>query len=144
MPSEELRSLIASGPLAHLSTVNADGSPQVSVVWLGLDGTGDGLVTAHMRRTQLKLRNIDRDPRVVLSFDAPRAPGVFLAHHAVLKATATIEGPTEAAWEVLDRLAKVYLGPDVTLPAPRGAGYLVRYELQKVGGSGPWVQAGDG
>src|SRR5690349_7862961 len=78
--SPELRQLIETGPLVHLSTVNADGSPQVSVIWIELDG--DDLITSHMSGKQLKLRNIDRDPRVVLSFDAPREPGVFLAHHA--------------------------------------------------------------
>lgn len=140
MPSlpSELRQLIESGPLAHLSTIGADGSPQVSVVWLGLDG--DDPVTAHMRRDQLKLRNIDRDPRVVLSFDAPREPGVLLAHHAVLRARATIEGPTERAWELLDRLAKVYMAPDATFPVPRGPGYIVRYSVERVGGVGPWAQ----
>jgi PPOX class probable F420-dependent enzyme len=134
----ELRQLVESGPLAHLSTINADGSPQVSVVWLGLDG--DDLVTSHMRREQLKLRNIERDPRVVISFDAPRAPGVFLAHHAVLKARATIEGPTEDAWELLNRLTKVYMAPDAEFPAPRGAGWIVRYAVERVGGVGPWAQ----
>ena len=133
--SPELRALVESGPLAHLSTVNGDGSPQVSIVWVGLDA--DDLLTAHMRRTQLKLRNIERDGRVVLSFDAPREPGVFLAHHAVIRAAATIEGPTEDAWELLNRLAQVYLGAD--FPAPRGAGWLVRYRVEKVGGVGPWV-----
>ena len=136
--SPELRALVESGPLAHLSTINADGSPQVSVVWVGLDG--DDLLTAHMPRTQLKLRNIERDPRVVLSFDAPREPGVFLAHHAVLKARATIEGPTEDAWELLDRLAKVYVAPDADFPAPRGAGWIVRYSVERVGGVGPWAE----
>jgi PPOX class probable F420-dependent enzyme len=136
--SPELRSLVETGPLTHLSTINADGSPQVSVIWLGIDG--DDFVTAHMRREQLKLRNIDRDPRVVLSFDAPRTPGVFLAEHAVVKAHASIEGPTEDAWELLDRLAKVYMSPDTTFPAPRGPGYIVRYTIQRVGGVGPWVQ----
>jgi PPOX class probable F420-dependent enzyme len=133
----ELRQLIESGPLTHLSTINADGSPQVSVIWLGLDG--DDLVTSHMRRDQLKLRNIERDPRVVLSFDAPREPGVFLAHHAVIRARAAIEGPTEDAWELLDRLAKTYLAPDATFPAPRGPGYIVRYTVERISGVGPWV-----
>ena len=86
----ELRQLIESGPLAHLSTINADGSPQVSVIWLGIDG--DDLVTSHMSRKQLKLRNIERDPRVVLSLEAPREPGVFLAPHAVIKASARDRG----------------------------------------------------
>ena len=141
MPSlpPELRELIESGPLTHLSTINADGSPQVSVIWLGVDG--DDLVTGHMRREQLKLRNIDRDSRVVLSFDAPREPGVFLAHHAVIRARAAIEGPTEEAWELLDRLAKVYIAPDATFPAPRGAGYIVRYTVERISGAGPWVAA---
>jgi PPOX class probable F420-dependent enzyme len=132
-----LRQLVESGPLTHLSTINADGSPQVTVIWLGLDG--DDLVTAHMRRDQLKLRNIERDPRVVLSFVAPPEPGIFLAHYAVLRATATIEGPTEAAWELLDRLAKVYMAPDADFPAPRGPGYLVRYAVESIAGVGPWV-----
>jgi PPOX class probable F420-dependent enzyme len=135
--STELRQLIESGPLTHLSTSNADGSPQVSVIWLGLDG--DDLVTAHMRRQQLKLRNIERDPRVVLSFAAPRVPGVFLAHYTVIRARATIEGPSEAAWELLDRLAKVYIAPDAAFPAPRAPGYIVRYAVERVGGVGPWA-----
>jgi PPOX class probable F420-dependent enzyme len=134
--SPELRQLIESGPLAHLSTVNADGSPQVSVIWIGLDG--DTPVSAHMAR-YLKLRNIERDPRVVLSFDAPREPGIFLAHHAVLRARATIEGPTEDAWELLNRLTKVYLAPDAEFPAPRGPGYIIRYAVERVGGVGPWA-----
>jgi PPOX class probable F420-dependent enzyme len=139
MPSlpPELRQLIESGPLAHLSTINADGSPQVSVIWLGLDG--DDLVTAHMHRKQLKLRNIERDPRVVFSFEAPREPGVFLAHHAVVRARAAIEGPSEDAWELLDRLAKTYMGPGVTFPAPKGPGYIVRHTVERISGVGPWA-----
>jgi PPOX class probable F420-dependent enzyme len=133
----ELRQLIEIGPLAHLSTINADGSPQVSVIWLGIDG--EDLVTSHMSRKQLKLRNLERDPRVVLSLEAPREPGVFLAPHAVIKASATIEGPTEDAWELLDRLVKVYVAPDATFPAPRAAGYIARYTIEKVGGVGPWA-----
>jgi PPOX class probable F420-dependent enzyme len=136
LPSE-LRQLIESGPLAHLSTINADTSPQVSVVWIGVEG--DDLVSAHMRREQLKLRNIERDPRVVVSLEAPREPGVLLAQHAVIRARATIEGPSEDAWELLDRLAKIYIAPDAAFPAPRGAGYVVRYAVERVGGVGPWA-----
>jgi PPOX class probable F420-dependent enzyme len=138
LPSE-LRQLVESGPLAHLSTINADASPQVSVIWLGVDG--DDLVSAHMRREQLKLRNIERDPRVVLSLEGPREPGVLLAPYAVIRARATIEGPTEDAWELLDRLAKIYMAPDAAFPAPRGSGYLVRYAVERVGGVGPWAHS---
>jgi DNA-binding MarR family transcriptional regulator len=66
---KELQDLITSGPMTHLTTINSDGSPQVSVIWVGLDG--DQPVSGHMAR-RLKLGNIERDSRVVLSFDAPR------------------------------------------------------------------------
>jgi len=131
----ELRDLIASGPMAHLSTINADGSPQVTVVWIGLDG--DDLVSGHMSWLA-KLRNIERDPRVVLSFDAPRVPGVFLNEHAALRARAAVQ-PSDDAWNLLNRLAKVYMSPDAEFPAPKGPGYVVRYSVERIGGVGPWA-----
>jgi len=132
---QELRELIESGPMAHLSTINPDGAPQVSVIWIGLDG--DDLVSGHMGRW-VKLRNIERDPRVVLSFDAPRTPGVFLNPYAVVRARATIE-PSDEAWDLLDRLAKVYISPDTEFPAPKGPGFIVRYSVERIGGVGPWA-----
>jgi PPOX class probable F420-dependent enzyme len=131
----ELRDLIESGPLAHLTTINSDGSPQVSVIWIGLDG--DDVVSGHMN-WYAKLRNIDRDPRVVLSFEAPRAPGVFLNPYAVLRARATIE-PSDDTWDLLNRLTKVYVSADAEFPSPKGPGYTVRYSVERVGGVGPWA-----
>jgi PPOX class probable F420-dependent enzyme len=127
--------LIEAGPLAHLATVNPDGSPQVSVVWIGLDG--DQLVSGHMNR-YLKLRNIERDPRVVLSFTAPREPDVFLNPYVVLHARAAIE-PSDHTWDLLDQLTKVYMSPDAEFPAPRGPGFIVRYTIERIGGVGPWA-----
>jgi Pyridoxamine 5'-phosphate oxidase len=54
----EFRALV-EGPMAHVTTLNPDGSPQVSVVWVGLDG--DDLVTGHLHHG-VKLRNVERDP----------------------------------------------------------------------------------
>lgn len=133
--SSELRTLIERGPMAHLSTINADGSPQVSVVWIGIDG--DELVSGHMA-WYAKLRNIERDPRVVLSFDTPRTPGIFLNEYAVLRARASIEA-SDDAWHLLNRLAKIYMAPDAEFPAPRAPGYIVRYAIERVGGVGPWA-----
>jgi PPOX class probable F420-dependent enzyme len=132
---QELRDLIASGPMAHLATINRDGTPQVSVIWIGLEG--DQVVSGHLPR-HLKLRNIERDPRVVLSFDAPREPGVFLNPYAVLRCRAAVE-PSEQAWDLLDRLTKVYLSPEAEFPAPRAPGYIVRYSIERIGGVGPWA-----
>jgi PPOX class probable F420-dependent enzyme len=134
LPSE-LRALIESGSMAHLTTVSADGSPQVTVIWIGLDG--DDIVSGHMRRWA-KVRNIERDPRVVLSFDVPRQPGVFLNPYAVLRARATIE-PSDEAWDLLNRLTKVYMSPDAEFPGHKGPGYIIRYRVEGIGGVGPWV-----
>ncbi|NMO52481.1 PPOX class F420-dependent oxidoreductase [Actinoplanes sp. TBRC 11911] len=133
---QELRELIESGPLAHLSTVSPDGSPQVTVIWVGLDG--DQLVSGHLSRNQ-KLRNIERDPRVVLSLEAPRDPSVFLNEHAVLRAHAAIE-PSDEAWDLLNRLTKVYMRPAQEFPAPRTPGYIIRYTVERIGGVGPWTR----
>ena len=43
---ESVRALVATGPLAHLTTLNTDGSPQVTVVWVAIEG--DDLVSAHL------------------------------------------------------------------------------------------------
>lgn len=134
--SSELRELIESGPLAHLTTINPDGSPQVTVIWIGLDG--EAIVSAHMARRK-KLENIERDPRVVLSFEAPRDRDALLNPYAVLRAQATV-APSDAAWDLLNRLIKTYVAPDTEFPAPRGPGYIVRYEIERVSGVGPWAR----
>jgi len=44
--NDAVRQVLTSGHLAHLVTLNADGSPQVTLVWVGLDG--DEIVCAHL------------------------------------------------------------------------------------------------
>lgn len=56
---------------AVLGTVNPDGSPQTSVVWVGRDGTDVLISTAAGRRKEL---NVRRDPRVSLTVYDPRDP----------------------------------------------------------------------
>jgi PPOX class probable F420-dependent enzyme len=124
--------------MAHLSTINPDGSPQVTVIWIGLDG--DEVVSGHMSHYR-KLRNIERDPRVVLSFDAPRDHDAFLNPYAALRATATVQ-PSGGAWDLLNRLGKVYLSPDSEFPGAKGPGYIVRYAIERISGVGPWISQG--
>ncbi|HYZ79705.1 MAG TPA: PPOX class F420-dependent oxidoreductase [Solirubrobacteraceae bacterium] len=134
IPSE-LRALIESGPLVHLATINPDGSPQVTVIWIGLEG--EEIVSGHMHHYR-KLQNIERDPRVVLSFVGARDHDAFLNPYAVIRAHATVE-PSDTAWDLLNRLAKIYLRPDSEFPAPKGAGYIARYRAERISGVGPWV-----
>jgi PPOX class probable F420-dependent enzyme len=123
--------------MAHLSTINPDGSPQVTVIWIGLDG--DELVSTHMR-DNVKLRNIRRDPRVALSFHVPREPGVWITPYAVVYARATVE-PSPRIWDLMATHAKVYVSPDAQVPVPEGSepGFFVRYSITRIGGIGPWV-----
>ena len=53
--SDAVRRTVDGGHLAHLVTLNPDGSPQVTIVWVGLDG--DEIVAAHLSRHK-KLRNV--------------------------------------------------------------------------------------
>ncbi len=70
--TKKLRDLVKSGPLTYIATINADGSPHVTAIWIGLDG--GSLLSTHMRYNT-KLHNMERDPRVVLSFAPPQRTG---------------------------------------------------------------------
>src|SRR5205807_10538369 len=108
---ERLRALIDSGPLAHLVTLNQDGSPQVTIVWIGLDG--DEIVSGHLFEHR-KVRNLRRDPRVALSLEAPGTNAVGMGDYAVLYGHATVtEG---GAPELLHRLAQVYVSAGADFP----------------------------
>jgi PPOX class probable F420-dependent enzyme len=136
---DSARELIESGALAHLVTLNADGSPQLSCVWIGLDG--DELVAGHLPRHQ-KVRNIERDPRVVVSFEGTGIHPPGLKEYLVVHGRARItEG---GAPELLQRLAHVYLGPDVKFPPMPDPppGYVTHIAVERIGGVGPWMQAG--
>jgi PPOX class probable F420-dependent enzyme len=129
------RQLIESGRLAHLATVNPDGSPQLSVVWVGLDG--DELVSAHLG-TWRKVANLRRDPRVVLSLEADARNDVGMQHSLTIHGRARVtEG---GAAELLQRLAHTYVGPDARFPPfdDPPPGYIVHIEVERIGGIGPW------
>jgi PPOX class probable F420-dependent enzyme len=133
---ESARELIESGALAHLVTLNADGSPQVTCVWMGLD-SGE-LVAGHLMRQQ-KLRNIERDPRVVVSFEGTRVHPPGLKEYLVVHGRARItEG---GAPELLQQLAHAYLGAEVTFPPMPDppAGFVTHITPERIGGIGPWT-----
>ena len=137
MLPETARALIESGSLAHLVTLNADGSPQVTCVWVGLDG--DEIVSGHLRAGQQKLRNVERDPRVALSIEGTEVQPPGLKQYLVAHGQARlVEG---GAPELLQRLARVYLGPDVKFPPMDDPppGVVMRITVDRLGGVGPWA-----
>jgi PPOX class probable F420-dependent enzyme len=134
--TDEVRGALTAGRLAHLSTVNPDGSPQVSVVWVGL-GEADDIVIGHLMGGR-KITNIARDPRVALTIEADGANPVGMTNHLVVHGTARLEAG--GAPELLQRLAEVYLGPGVTFPPMENPppGHVIHISIDRVGGVGPW------
>ena len=135
---DRLRTLIEAGPLAHLVTLNADGSPQVTIVWIGVED--DEIVSGHLFEHR-KVRNIRRDPTVALSLEAPGTNDMGMQNYAVLYGHARItEG---GAPEVLHRLAQVYVGPGTDFPPMPDPppGFVTRITVDRFAGQGPWVDA---
>src|SRR6516162_765258 len=106
--NDAARALIGEGTDATLVTLNPDGSPQVTVVWMALESTPDGdeLVSAHLAEYQ-KTRNIRRDPRVAVTILSIKHPNVQTPYLAITGTARIVEGGAPA---LLKKLAKVMLG----------------------------------
>ena len=87
MLTDAVRAVLESGHLAHLVTLNADGSPQVAIVWVGLEG--DEIVSGHLRMQQ-KVRNVQRDQRVVLSMESGVRNPTGLDEYVIVRGHASV------------------------------------------------------
>ncbi|WP_109526364.1 MULTISPECIES: TIGR03618 family F420-dependent PPOX class oxidoreductase [Nocardia] len=132
------RALIGAGADATLVTLDPNGSPQVSVVWVALRSTpeGDELVTAHLGEYR-KVRNVRRDGRVAVTILSHES-GEVMRPYLAITGTARIE--EGGAPELLAELAETLAAPGAGFPpddAPPG--FLTRIRIDKVGGIGPWA-----
>ena len=84
---DSARAVLDSPALAHLVTLNPDGSPQVTVVWVGLDG--DEVVAAHLPEHR-KVRNIRNDSRIALSIETDTRNAMGLNEYLVVYGTARV------------------------------------------------------
>ena len=137
--TDAARRLLESDALAHVVTVNPDGSPQVAVVWVGLEG--DEIVAGHLDVRQQKVRNLRRDPRVALSVESDVTNPMGLREYLVVHGRARIsEG---GAADLLQRLAHTYLGPEVRFPPMDDPppGVVTRITVERIGGVGDWGSA---
>jgi PPOX class probable F420-dependent enzyme len=133
------REVLESDAVATLVTLNPDGSPQVTVAWVGLEG--DEIVIGTLPE-QRKLANMRRDPRVALVIQTRNLNPYGLLEYLVVHGSARVtEG---GAPELLQRLARTYLGPDGTFPPMPNPppGYVIRITANRVGGVGPWTDRG--
>jgi PPOX class probable F420-dependent enzyme len=133
---DEARAVLEGDGLAHLVTLNADGSPQVSIVWVGIEDEEIVFASLLPRR---KLENIRRDPRVSLSIEAASLNPMGLREYLVVHGQGRITdggGP-----ELLQHLAHTYLGAGVKFPPMDDPppGWIGRISPERFGGVGPWA-----
>ena len=102
--SEKARALISRPVLASLATLNPDGSPQITPLWVDLDGDDVVFNTAQGRK---KARNLERDVRVAVTVIDPDDQYNVVA----FRGTVT-DVTTDGADAHIDALAKKYLGVD--------------------------------
>lgn len=127
--SDELKKLLDTPVFVILTTIQPDGSPQASPVWVRRDG-GDLLISTTLGRR--KEANLRRDPRVSVVVQPADAPYTY----AEIRGTATLT--TEGGQELIDELSQKYTGraytefnPDAALDAER---VVVRITPRKVVG----------
>lgn len=99
--SDKARAWIEAKEFATVATIEPDGQPQLSIVWVALDGDDIIFSTVVGRR---KHRNLTRDPRVSLILFPKDSP------YSYLEVRGTASMTTEGGRELIDRLARKYNG----------------------------------
>jgi len=133
--SDAAHELLASPAVATVATLNPDGSPHMSVAWVGVD---DGEIVFGTLDDQRKLRNLRLDPRIALTVQSDRVNRWGLREYLVIDGSAKVtEG---GAADLLQRLAHTYIGPDAVFPAMPDPppGFVTRVRVERVSGVGPW------
>jgi len=130
---QSVRKIMQDKAYGHVVTFNADGKPQVTMVWVDVDGDEVLFNTADGR---LKPRNLRRDPRVIISVQDRNDPQSYMVFHG--KASVTEAG----ADDHIDKLAKRFLGADkYPFRRPGEKRLVVRVKVDRIGGYGPKMQS---
>jgi len=98
------KTLLKQPVFVHLTTIMPDGSPQVSPVWVDIDGDA---IVINSAQGRIKDKNIRRDPRVALSVVAPDNP-----YSSLTVRGRVVDITTTGADSHIDAMAKKYLGKD--------------------------------
>ncbi len=104
--TDSAREALEGAHFWSLATVNPDGSPQSTVVWTH---TRDGKIIVNSALGRKKPRNLEREPRVALSWH-DSSPGTYRSFAIQGRVVDTVVG--DQAEQDIDALAKKYLGQD--------------------------------
>lgn len=130
------QAILGTDAVAHVWTNNADGSPQVSVVWV--IALGDEIIFGTDAHSE-KAKNLRRDNRIILSIEDVERNERGYQRHVVIRGRATLlPGPDP---ELMDRLAAKYTSlrrhPLALRDSPNAV--VVRTTVDRMSGVGPWV-----
>lgn len=136
IPAEAVE-LLNSDRLAHVVTLNPDGTPHLTCMWVESDGQTILFGAQAHRR---KITNLRRDPTISLSMESPDANAVGMRYHLVIAGHAEIE--TDGYAELMDRLTRRYTGADrffLDLHSGNIDFRQVRVYPHRIAGFGPWT-----
>ena len=129
---QSVKTLLLDKAYGHVVTTSAEGKPQVTMVWMDVDGDEVIFDTAEGRR---KAQNLRRDPRIIVSVQDRNSPQAYAVFHGKARVTET------GADEHIDKLAKRFLGADkYQFRQPGEKRVLVRISVDRIGGFGPKMQ----
>ena len=124
--NEASRALIDGNNFASIATVNPDGSPQTSVVWVTRDGDDLLFSTVVGRRKELNLR---RDPRVSVTIFDQEQPYSYIE----VRGSVTLD--ETGGRELIDALSHKYRGEGYPVEAEGTVRVVIRLTPQKVTGN---------
>ena len=129
---QSVKTLLLDKAYGHVVTSNGEGKPQVTMVWMDVDGDEVIFNTAEGRR---KTQNLRRDPRIIVSVQDRSDPQAYAVFHGKARITET------GADEHIDKLAKRFLGADkYQFRQPGEKRLIVRISVDRIGGFGPRMQ----
>jgi len=129
---ESAKKVLQDKAYGHVVTSATNGRPQVTMVWVDVEGDEVLLNTAEGRK---KAQNLRRDPRVIISVQDRNNPQAYLLVHG----TASV---AEAGADAhIDKLAKRFLGVDkYPYRQPGEKRLLVRVRVDRLGGFAPGMK----
>lgn len=127
---DEAKHLFENKDFAHIATINPDGSPQVSAVWIGLDGD---LITFNTAEGRVKPKNLRGDERVAISIAGQDNP-----YENLIVQGKVVEITQDGADDDIDGLAKRYLDADsYPFRQPDEERVIIKIEPEKVNHTNP-------
>ena len=129
---QSVKTLLLDKAYGHVVTSSNQGKPQVTMVWMDVDGDEVLFNTAEGRR---KAQNLRRDPRIIVSVQDRSNPQAYAVFHGKARITET------GADDHIDKLAKRFLGADkYQFRQPGEKRLIVRISVDRIGGFGPKMQ----